>query len=224
MICSLFLRVWYKRNIVPRLYPANGQSQTGGDAIDGAGSDAPALHDLSYDEALFDAELRHFFKAEYRDAEPPPGVFSKVTRAINTDLNGESKAAARPANSIGTVLKELLAGPTFGRLVPGALALLVVVAVLGPDSARLLQGQTDLPHAGSFAEPTPVRDAVVPVDRIQSKLADSHTPLYQSDTEQALAFDPFEVITPGLRHINRTRSAEARRDVDPYWGNKTGPQ
>src|SRR5438093_11253950 len=70
----------------PRAGSEHAKVQTHSDA-------SLALNDLTYEDALLDRQARTFFQAEYGDAEPAPGVYAKVLRAIKVHQEEDARRA-----------------------------------------------------------------------------------------------------------------------------------
>lgn len=100
-------------------------------------AEAPGACDFSYEDALFDSQLRFYMHAEYGRIAPPPGALRKVLTRIETRRAAES----RPAFSLSSGFAGLyraVSSPALSRMAPGAVALMIVLGVLGTRATGLL--------------------------------------------------------------------------------------
>src|SRR4051794_496033 len=100
-------------------------------------SDVAADNDLSYDDALLDLEMRAFFRHEYSLAEPQANVYGRVLHSINAGQISPQAAVPVPVAVPGWLTRvsrsfsRIMTTSASARLVPGAVALLLVIGVLG---------------------------------------------------------------------------------------------
>lgn len=123
---------------------------------DSASSLADAeLNDLSYKDALLDAQARSFFRAEYGDIEPPPTVFPRLAHAIRLHSQEQerqarakvtsSPAVVVPARRLGLAMVGLYrASSSAGtsRVLSGGLVTVLLMLAMGPNLAQVLGGPT----------------------------------------------------------------------------------
>jgi hypothetical protein len=104
--------------------------------------DTAADHDLSYEDALLDRQLRIFLKSEYGSAQPPSGIFLRVLRALDENFRAATRPRLTAREAFNMMLSRLyqrLLGPTMGRLVPGAVALALVIVMINANTNQFLQ-------------------------------------------------------------------------------------
>lgn len=109
-----------------------------------AGAQIPAdpvdEHDVSYEDAIFDLQLRNFFRAEYGQVEPPPRAFPRLLAAIRAHERGQAvQEAPRPIAAMLSVYRALRT-TTAHRLVSGGIAAALMIAVISSNSASFLRG------------------------------------------------------------------------------------
>lgn len=118
----------------------------------------PSENDLSYEDALVDTQARLFFRADLdqaglRDPSVTFGsVLSRIERHQRAALQAHSGAQRARVSGPALVtsagsgflssLKRALAGALVTRIVPGGVALLFAVTVLGSDVAQWLHGES----------------------------------------------------------------------------------
>ncbi|MDQ3929830.1 MAG: hypothetical protein M3328_11895 [Chloroflexota bacterium] len=133
--------------------------------------------ELSYEDALLDAQLRLFMRAEFDGVEPPAWQYAQVERlisqdketdgslilpslpsstpflpALTSDLPASPFRVSRPSGRF----YRLLMGTASSRLLPGGIALALMMMVLGANVSQLLRGEFSVLYGG--ANPTPVAD------------------------------------------------------------------
>lgn len=94
------------------------------------------INDPTYEEALLDAELRLLLGAEFRSVEPPEGAFGKVLLAINSHSSHSTPIKHSSVQTFTGYVHRLIMGPTAARLVPGGVALVLMLALLTPQMIR----------------------------------------------------------------------------------------
>jgi hypothetical protein len=110
--------------------------------------------DISYEDALLDSQLRAYFRTEYEAAQPPSGVLPRLLAAIRAHERGENPASAtRPVAAFLSLYQALHTGAAH-RIVSGAIAAVLLIAVLSSNSTQLLRG-TAVSSVDEVISPTP---------------------------------------------------------------------
>ncbi len=94
------------------------------------------INDPTYEEASLDAELRLLLRTEFRSVEPPEGAFGKVLLAINSHSSHSTPIKHSSVQTFTGYVHRLIMGPTAARLVPGGVALVLMLALLTPQMIR----------------------------------------------------------------------------------------
>lgn len=173
MLFSPFITFKYRisrRFGQPHLFPTRSKATLYNVSEEG---DAPP-EELSYEDALLDAQLRLFMRADYGGAEPPTGQYAQVERLISQDKEADgslplptlaSLPSSRPflpplttdvptspfrASRPSGRFYRFLTGTASARLLPGGIALALTMMVLGSNVSQLLRSE----YGG--VDPTPV--------------------------------------------------------------------
>jgi hypothetical protein len=163
-------------------------------------------YDLSYEDALLDTQISRSLHSEFGALQPPANSFHRLLAAI------DGKRTARPAppdtglaGSIAPVWSfrraayGLITGPGVARLVPGGVALMLVLGVLGSDTTLLLPGNRGM-H--DLARPTPYTAGVsnrgASPGALQRAGAVSD---FVYDAAALLRNDPPETLAPPRRNL-----------------------
>ena len=211
-------RMWRKRDGEPSLLsvdrPDHRSSASRLDRAD------PSDSDLSYEDALFDSQMRHFFRSEFGDAEPPSEIFSKVMLAIRHSQEADRAFSTRPLDTwralIGTACRAL-AGPAVARIVPSGVALTMMVTLLGSHLPQMLGGEFD-GVVRTSSSPTP---SYMTASRNEAGMKDQRQPviLYNSNYDPPETWAPPGAYEPyrsnGGINIKKARDDYKRTDVGP---------
>ena len=149
----------------PRLFPTRTKARL----YDASEEGTAPPDELSYEDALLDAQLRLFMRADFEGVEPPAGQYAQVERLISQDKEADGSlllpslpfsSPFLPPSDLPTSpfrgsrpsgrFYRLLTGTASSRLLPGGIALALMMMVLGANASQLLRG----------APPTPVVDVV----------------------------------------------------------------
>jgi hypothetical protein len=178
-----------------------------------------ASHDLSYEDAVLDAELRHFMHRELGRAQPPKGVFLKLLSAVYYDevregrLRSRCKAAlSAPVRSYGA-----FAAPYAARLVSG-IAAVALLLVFVSANARFegTSAYSTLPGAHSTAAHRSLERSEGGIDRPRT----GGTP---SGAYEAYAYHPAELGRPAAREV-RLPAAEREEPFRYRDGDRMGSE
>jgi hypothetical protein len=103
-------------------------------------------NDLSYEDAIFDLELRTFFRTEYGTSEPSPEVANQLFDAIEKHVEPVTRShqhiIVSPLRQLSAFLQGAFAGPTLPRIVSSAIAILIGFSSFGPTFVQLLNNST----------------------------------------------------------------------------------
>ncbi len=110
--------------------------------------------DMSYEDALLDSQLRAYFRTEYGTAQPPSGVLPRLLAAIRAHERGENPASATRPVAAFLSLYQALHTSAAHRMVSGAVAAVLLIAILSSNSVQLLRG-TAVSSVDEFISPTP---------------------------------------------------------------------
>ncbi len=94
--------------------------------------DPAAENDTSYRDALFDSSLRQSIKIEYGSIKPPPGVLSRVQRAIEQDASETVGSVPQRVRVLGNALlclRSTLSRQLTGKLLPSAIAIVLALGI-----------------------------------------------------------------------------------------------
>jgi hypothetical protein len=134
--------------------------------------------ELSYEDAMLDAQLRLFMRADFESVSPPNGQYAEVLLLVSQDKKADGSLpmptsrpspapslqstsaglgtspfpASRPSGGIYT----LLTGTALARLLPGGIALALTMMVLGANLPQLLSGEY------VHVSPTPITESLPP--------------------------------------------------------------
>lgn len=154
--------------------------------------------ELSYEDALLDAQLRLFMRADFDGVSPPSGQYAQVEQLILQDKEAEgslltlpSLPSPRPALQSPTSpfptsqpsgrLYRLLMCTASVRLLPSGIALALLLMVLGANVSQLLRGE----YVG--VPPTPITEPQLPQAPTANPVAGQ---------PEVYVFDPREVLMP----------------------------
>lgn len=157
-------------------------------------------NDRTYEDAVLDLQIRTFMHAEYGAAEPPPGIFARLVRAIEQGLAASGpRAGAR--QSFPAHIMAALTGPATGRLLPSFAALALVLMVFGSNSARFLGYNSTSPALGSFQPaPTQLPEAANPLAVAPTVEIGPIEGLQLPIKDDAAFYDRAERLLPTDRH------------------------
>lgn len=139
------------------------------------------MSDLSYEDALLDAQLRIFYGREYQDIEPPAHTFSKVLSAINANeeravresarLYAHKRGLACGLGELVTLLRQHVANMGSAstnldtvRIFSGNLIAALLVLAMVPTFVQALNGTrlySNLPSSNDYS-PNVISSAVMP--------------------------------------------------------------
>ncbi|HYP40163.1 MAG TPA: hypothetical protein VEX13_07360 [Chloroflexia bacterium] len=211
MLFSPFITFKYRisrRFGLPHLFPTRSKATLYNAHEEG---DAPP-DELSYEDALLDAQLRLFMRAEYDGVQSPGGQYAQVERLITQDEEAAGNlpilasqppstpflppltadlpiSPFRPSKPSGRFYR-LLTGTASARLLPGGIALALTMMVLGANVSQLLSGDVSVPYGR--ANPTTIVEWD-PQDVPPPPQVAPHT----SVKPEIYFPDPAEVIMPG---------------------------
>jgi hypothetical protein len=199
--------------------------------------DPPVDSDISYEDALLDSQIRQCMAAEYSNVEPPPGVFARVVQAIHEDVEPNAKWRMRAAEfiryaspatwvpaipqSFGALVSALyrpLTGPAMARLVPGVVALTLVMAVMGAGTSHLVRGVA--PEAqlySDLAEPPTAVEVPVGLSPLNLAIANGEDPYAArlTSSQDAEPYDLAELHIPAKVRNSQPATVETA-DSTPY--------
>jgi hypothetical protein len=193
---------------------------------------SPQDSDLRYEDALLDAQARHFFEIEYKHAQPSGDVFSRLLAQIESDRELASDIHPhRPILSHQAVkaLYEALSRPIIGRLVPGSIALMLVVVLLGSDISQILRGEGEMLSQGEYNSSSPAlfdqspgnTSETIRLHNLELKTGERFNAPLDYDPQDAGTLDPVE-LGEGRRNTFRVQ-AEPQK-LDDYERTKFGPE
>ena len=189
---------------------------------------APQNSDLSYKDALLDAQARYFFSVEYKHAEPSPDVLNRLFAQIDTARPAANNM--RPIRSgfttpTATSIYRAFSQPLLGRLLPGSVAVMLLVMILGPNVSQMLRGGDSGLYVGPLYERTltvqngPER---LPVSSLELMIGEQLDAPLEYNPQDASILDPVEL---GVEDdTRRTRLQFNQRGLDNYKKSKFGPQ
>jgi hypothetical protein len=168
-------------------------------------------NDLGYDDALFDLELRNYFRMEYGLAEPPSHVYPTLLAAIRAHERGlDTPETSRPVAAFVSVYR-VLRTATAHRLVSGGIAAALLIAVLSSGSADFLRG-TAVSLVREESNPTPT---VQPVDKSAFELATQRDNRYVTHIATP-ASDP-DFYDPAERRMPVRADAASGKSTPSRW-------
>ncbi len=119
------------------------------------------LNDLSYEDALLDAQMRAFFQVEYGTEEPPRTVLPRLARAIRVHDQGQREPQSTGTSRAASSAKRLatrLAGAMLhlygasshagmSRVVSGSLAAMLLIITMWPNMMQALSRPAGVDNA-----------------------------------------------------------------------------
>lgn len=203
-----------------RLFP----TRTKATLYDVSKEGAAPPEELSYEDALLDAQLRLFMRADFKGVEPPSGQYAQVERLISQDKEADNSLilpslpssspflppsdlpaspfrASRPSGRF----YRLLTAPASVRLLPGGIALALMIMVLGANVSPMLKGEVGPLYVG--VNPTPIVD-----------IGDASPLLLKPNWGNPMAGQPSlttEIFTPDPREILPKRPEVSTLSPDP---------
>jgi hypothetical protein len=123
--------------------------------------------ETNLEESLLDLQIRGALLAEYGSARPPEGIFQRVLRKIQArEGSDEAGGRVRTLLSIFGVLQALYAqlrggasGSAATRLMPAALALILLVVVGDVNVQHLTSSNPTLQFSSHRNQATPMQDS-----------------------------------------------------------------
>ena len=102
----------------------------------------PSESDLTYEDALIEARLRRFFHSELDGMEAPEGVLDRVLLAIDKQQEQQKAPPHAPYALPGllSVARRAFTGVAMARILPAGVAVMLVLAFLGPSVRQVLGG------------------------------------------------------------------------------------
>lgn len=176
-------------------------------------------NDLSYGDALLDSYVRLYMKEEYGDVEPPAGVFLRVRRSIEQKLDARVTFRSRQSLQMltGTLhsLRHALSGQIATRLLPGGMALLLILGIsLSASTSHLLNGDLALTHTSNT---TPLSDQIMldtqPTETTLTFVGQV-SPTVLADSSQT-AQEIYDVRTPPRRVMQKDPTKNDRSRFGP---------
>lgn len=208
-------------------------------------SDSAQSNDLTYKDALLDTQARLFFRSELGHAEPsdPQGAFGELLSKIEATLPATSGCAEvekaqpqrrttprhsphlanplRPRPAFAQSLRAALSNSFAARVVPGGVALALILFVLGSNAAQLrggLVGQDGLPLGSDAGAPPELREAPAQGSSTSSQVSQ----VVVSSIAEAPTLHPVEM---GMRpHDLALWEQLSPRDFGKYARTKFGPE
>jgi hypothetical protein len=201
----------------------------------------PSDNDLSYEDALVDTQARLFFRSELGDTDPADP--SRTLKALMARIEKERNFAGEEIKSIpagpvsapvpvsGVVngflssARRAISGALVSRIVPGGVALVLLLSVLGADIAQVLRTE---PYRGLFVtaeleSQTPFPSNPGPQDPTDTSVfvAGPLSPLMDVPSRAAL-LHPVEL---GMKPNQRELWVRAFPEYFEYYGDTmSGPQ
>lgn len=182
-------------------------------------------YDLSYQDALLDFEVRQYFNIEYGNTQPPSNSFETVLARLEGDVACTSETRPRrPILSLGFVraIYRALSQPLPSRMVPGSVALMLIVVLMGSNVSQLLRGTDDVHYSDPGVSSVVTNSIRMPVsiDDLERRLGEriDAPPDYPPGPD---VLDPFELRQPRQRH-NSILQQQERQPV--YLQPVEGPQ
>ncbi|HKP51041.1 MAG TPA: hypothetical protein VJ183_00150 [Chloroflexia bacterium] len=173
------------------------------------------LNDLTYEDALLDAQARSFFRAEYMDKEASTDVFPRLAQAIRLHEQEQQAAwnggprqawttratgvARRFATGFGQAMAGLYrAGSSAGtsRVLSGGLVTVLLVLTMAPNMLTMLSGPSGVNGTASFLPPqSPHQTLAIPLPdpqtRMEQKTGEDFDAPYQ--IQEVPPLDPVEL-------------------------------
>lgn len=177
------------------------------------GDEQARLRDLSYEDALLDAQLRLFLRAEYEDVQPPEGQYNQVTHIIAQRSHVEPRPRLLTPLLRGRIyVYRKLTGPVLARLAPGGVALALLLMVLGTNASVMLRGDRGVLY-GSYdsSAPTPVAEELrQPLFNKAGNPEVMQPFVPQRSAEEVYIYDPVELHQPASRRNTQSPPQETR--------------
>lgn len=190
-------------------------------------SQTPQSGDVTYEDALLDAQARYFFSAEYGHAQPSEGVLSRVLTQMEVDSAPMSDP--RPGRlffspqAIAAVYGALTR-PIVSRLVPGSVALLLLGVLMGSNVSQLLSGTPQVEESDAVYTPSVAQLGPTTLSRSQLELRIGERldapPTYLPDSDM---LDPVELGQPRQKR-DYILTSPRYRIPDEYRQSAFGPQ
>lgn len=190
-------------------------------------SQTPQSGDVTYEDALLDAQARYFFSTEYSHSQPTEGVLNRVLMQIEVDAARVSDTRPRQLffspQAIGAIYGALTK-PIVSRLVPGSVALLLLGVLMGSNVSQLLRGTPQVEESDAVYAPRVAQLGPTTLSRSQLELRIGEKldapPTYPPDSD---LLDPVELMQPRQKR-NYILTPPKHRVPDEYRQSAFGPQ
>ena len=160
----------------------------------GDAHDDPATeHDLSYDDALLDSQLRRFYRIEFGQIEPPKGAFLKVLDAIELCLGASGKLRSRCEQDVSHAFKSAYSAfmePYLARLASGGVAVVLLSIVASAGGVPLLDTRHDASLSAAHTQARQLRT------NVSERFADQ---AYVAQAYDVYVYDPAERHGPSIK-------------------------
>ena len=165
--------------------------------------DPATANDFSYEDALLDSQIRAFMQDEYRQVAPPEGIFQRLTRVLRNETVTQQVTAISRRERIFVGLYRAFSGQTLSRMVPGgiAVAVLIVVGIGSSTSSLVRSGQLGA-LMSSTPESTQVVSTIFMPSPDQQPITIIHTEAnnVQSGVDVTMGEEAFILIRGGIAY------------------------
>jgi len=195
--------------------PGVSSRQAGCDELyPGEGVTDPATdHDLSYDDALLDTQLRRFYRVELGQIEPPKGVFLKVLDAIEICLGAPDELRSRCERELShafTSAYRAFMESYLSRLASGGVAVALLFILASAGGVPLLETGQDATLSDAITRARQIRT------NMSERIADR---AYVAQAFDVYIYDPAELHRPSMKRegtfgTNQQAPAEYHNRLD----------
>jgi hypothetical protein len=183
--------------------------------------DPATTHDLSYDDALLDARVRHFMSEEYGRVEPSQGVFQRLVKLLNSEQVQSAGPGAPLLTRWFAGAYEVVSGQALSRLVPSGIAVAILVVVgLGSNAPGLLPSTQLLVGA----ESTPVKAQDVDTLYVNAPVQDTQTFVQESgqSTLDVTGGEEAYIVLRGSMSLNLPYQNREPKEIEAPTYNRLG--
>lgn len=174
-------------------------------------------NDLCYEDALLDSQMRQFMREEYRQIEPPAGVFKRVLKAIETASAigcGRSTSKQTLLNrSFFNAFRSALTGQTAMRALPSGFAMVLALSIgLSANMGHITGANTSSSQYSSLVSPTAQIAYEIAPGQASYPATQELVAALPDDSYNAIAIDPYELLTPRRRGSDNTHLSREYAD------------
>jgi hypothetical protein len=172
-------------------------------------ADSATDHDLSYDDALLDSQLRRFYRIEFGQIEPPKGAFLKVLDAIELCLGASSDLKSRCERGLSHTFMSAYSAfmePYLARLASGGVAVALLFILASAGGVPLIEMGQDATISAGLTRARQLRTNMS--ERIANQA-------YVAQAHEVYVYDPAELGRPAIKR-DETAGTDRQAPAEYY--------